>query len=78
MSLELRVQHLEELVVSLRSQVAALEARLNARSRDSSFDIVPAASTSSDTVVRSEAAVQSAQEPAAASRGSTGQPLAGK
>ena len=72
MSLELRVQHLEELVVSLRNQVAALEARLNARSRDSSFDIVPAASTSSATAARSEAVLQSVQEPAAASgRGST-------
>ena len=46
MSLELRVQHLEELVVELRRQVAALQARLGPASpRSSSFELVNTASS---------------------------------
>ena len=40
MSLELRVRHLEELVVALQQQVADLQARLGSRTRESSFDFV--------------------------------------
>ena len=43
MSLELRVRHLEELVVALQQQVADLQARLGSRTRESSFDFVPSA-----------------------------------
>ena len=45
MSLQLRMQHLEDLVVALRQEVSELRARLRPRS-DRSFDLVPAASGS--------------------------------
>ena len=52
MNLELRVQHLEELVLELRQQVRALQARLDeASSPVSSFDVVAPAESSSATSV---------------------------
>ena len=57
MSLELRVQHLEELVVELRRQVSELQARLDeTRSPTSSFDLVPPS-----TGVGSQAPLESRQ-----------------
>ncbi|OLQ12794.1 hypothetical protein AK812_SmicGene3304 [Symbiodinium microadriaticum] len=40
MSLELRVTHLEELVLALRSRVAHLESLLSPRARSASFEVV--------------------------------------
>ena len=39
MSLELRVTHLEELVLALQSRVSQLEALLSPRARSASFEL---------------------------------------